>query len=160
MKPFLNIEKLRFVIFFFYFSLVSFSSFSKIERGASDNNDNVDNSIIIARIGNDDIEISIPSIVFSFSDVDVKVKFKNSEHTRLLFNNNKIVFIINGEERQLNFINGEASFTKRFDKENILNIYVEGFSYSHRIKIITLLMILLPIILTIVLVIFLMIKRN
>ena len=107
-------KKLRFSILFLSVSLLSFSSFSKNETGASENNDNIDNSVIIERIDNDDIEVSIPSIIFAFSDVDVKLSFKNPNHTRLLFNKNKITFIINGEEKPLNFINGEVSFKRKY----------------------------------------------
>lgn len=153
-------KKLRFLILFLSVSLLSLSSFSKIERGAPVNNDNIDNSVIIERIGNDDIEVSIPSLIFYFSDVDVKLKFKNPRHTRLLFNNNKIVFIINGEEKPLNFINGEVSFKKKFDKDNVLAIFTEGFSYDHEITVISLWKILTPIVLVLILIVFLFWRKS
>ena len=153
-------KKLRFLILCLSVSLVSFSSFAKIERGAPVNNNNKDNSVIIERIGNDDIEVSIPSLIFFFSDVDVKLKFKNPRHTRLLFNKNKIIFIINGEEKPLNFINGEVSFKKKFDKDNVLAIFTEGFSYNHEITVISLWTILTPIVLVLILIVFLFWRKS
>lgn len=147
-------KKLRFSILFVSVSLLSFSSFSKNESGASENNDNIDNSVIIERIDNDDIEVSIPSIIFPYNDVDVKISFKNPNHTRLLFNKNKITFIINGEEKSLNFINGEVSFKRKFDKDKVLAIFAEGFSYNHEITVISLWTILLPIVMVLSLIVF------
>ncbi|MDO9185644.1 MAG: hypothetical protein Q7W13_06505 [Bacteroidia bacterium] len=153
-------KKLRFRILYLFVSLLSFGSFAKNEPVPSDNNDNIDNSIIIERIDNEDIEVSIPSIVFPFSDVDVKLRFKNPQHTRLLFNKNKITFIINGEEKPLNFINGEVSFKKKFDKDQALAIFAEGFSYNHEITVISLWTILSPIIVVLGLIVFLMWRKT
>lgn len=153
-------KKLRFSILYLFVSLLSFVSFAKNEPGQSDNNDNIDNSIIIERIDNEDIEVSIPSIVFPFSDVNVKLRFKNPQHTRLLFNKNKITFIINGEEKPLNFINGEVSFKKKFDKDHVLAIFAEGFSYNHEITVISLWTILSPIAVILSLIVFLMWRKT
>lgn len=153
-------KKLRFSILYLFVSLLSFGSFAKNETVPSDNNDNIDNSVIIERIDNEDIEVSIPSIVFPFSDVDVKLRFKNPQHTRLLFNKNKIIFIINGEEKPLNFINGEVSFKKKFDKDQALAIFAEGFSYNHEITVISLWTILSPIIVVLGLIVFLMWRKT
>src|SRR6218665_264210 len=89
----------------------------------------VDESIIIERIGNEDITVSIPSPIFSFMDAEIKLKFNNPGHTKLLLNKNRIEFIINGESRILDFVNGEASFKHRFDESKTLTIYTEEFSY-------------------------------
>ncbi|MDP1747252.1 MAG: hypothetical protein Q8L90_16890 [Bacteroidota bacterium] len=153
-------KKLRFSTLYLFVSLLSFGSFAKNEPVPSDNNDNIDNSIIIERIDNEDIEVSIPSIVFPFSDVDVKLRFKNPQHTRLLFNKNKITFIINGEEKPLNFINGEVSFKKKFDKNKALAIFAEGFSYNHEINVISLWTILSPIVVVLSLIVFLMWRKT
>lgn len=152
-------KKIRFLILFLSVSLLSFSSFSKNESGSIENNDNIDNSVIIERIDNDDIEVSIPSIVFPFSDVDVKLRFKNPKHTRLLFNKNKITFIINGEEKPLNFINGEVSFKRKFDKNKVLAIFVEEFSYNHEITVISLWTILSLIVFVLGIIVFFMWKK-
>lgn len=152
-------KKLRFPILFLCICMLSFSSFAKNETVASDNNDNIDNSIIIERIDNEDIEVSIPSIVFPFSDVDVKLRFKNPQHTRLLFNKNKITFIINGDEKLLNFINGEVRFKKKFDQDKVLAIFAEGFSYNQEITVISLWTILSPIVLLLSLIVFLLWRK-
>ncbi|MGZ4118670.1 MAG: hypothetical protein ACXVPY_14380 [Bacteroidia bacterium] len=86
--------------------------------------------MVIDRIGNDDIEVTLPSVIFTFSEADIKLKFKNPNHTKLLLNNGKIDFIINGEDRILTFVNGEASFKHKFDTNKSLSIYTEDFSYN------------------------------
>ena len=141
-------------ILFLSFSLLSFNTlFAKIEREEADQN-NVDNSITISRIGNEDIEVTAPYIVYSFLDTDIKLKFVNPEHTRLLLNKNKIDFIIDGADTQLNFVNGEASFKKRFDSGSSLTIFTEEFSYNHKVIVIRLWEIILPIALLIALIVF------
>ena len=152
--------KLGFAILFIFNCLLSFTSFARIENDGIENNGNIDNSVIIARINNDDIEVSIPRLIFSFTEAEIKLKFINPEHTRLLFNKNKINFIINGEERQLTFVNGEASFKKKFDEDNVLTIFTEGFSYNHPVTVFSLWAVLLPIILIIGLVLFWLMRRK
>ncbi len=151
---------LRFALLFLTFCFLSFCSFARIDDSGSENNTNVDNSLIIARINNDDIEVSIPLLIFSFTETEIKVKFKNTEHTRLLFNKNKINFIINGEEKQLTFIHGEASFKKKFNEDNVLTIFTEEFSYNHPVIVFSFWAVLLPIVLIIGLILFWMMKRK
>lgn len=104
----------------------------------------VDNSIIIDRISNDDVQISISSPVFSFTDAEVRIKFINPEHTKLLLNKNKVEFIIDGESKVLEFVNGEASFKHRFDKSNNISIYAEDLSFNKNITVYPLWAILIP----------------
>ncbi|MCW3084669.1 MAG: hypothetical protein JWP12_2035 [Bacteroidetes bacterium] len=104
----------------------------------------VDNSIVIDRISNQDVIVSIPSPIFSFKDVEVKLIFKNPNHTKLLLNRNRIEFIINGENKILDFVNGEASFKHRFDTSKILSIYVEDFSYNKSVTVYPLWAIITP----------------
>ena len=157
---FRDMRQLRFTILFFLFSLLSFSLFAKLENDRPENDGIVDNSIIIARINNDDIEVSIPLVIFSFSDAEIKLKFKNPQHTRLLLNKNKINFIINGEEKQLDFVNGEASFKKKFDNDKVLTIFIEEFSYNHNLTVFSIWSIILPIAAIIALIILMMMKRK
>ena len=93
----------------------------------------IDNSVVIDRIGNGDIEVTIPSLIFTFSEVDVKLKFVNPNHTKLLVNKGRINMIINGEDRMIEFINGEASFKHKFDKNRTLKIFTEDFSYNNTV---------------------------
>jgi hypothetical protein len=103
-----------------------------------------DNSIVIDRITNDDVEVLMPSVIFKFSDVQVKLRFRDSHHTRLLLNQNKIEFLINGEPKLLSFENGEASFNHKFDNENDISIYAEEFSFRTTVTAYPLWAILLP----------------
>ncbi|MDF2438707.1 MAG: hypothetical protein K0Q95_3083 [Bacteroidota bacterium] len=104
----------------------------------------IDNSIIIDRISNDDVTVTIPSPVFSFREAEVKIKFHNPEHTKLLLNKNKVEFLVNGEPMLLDFANGEASFKHNFKNSNIISIYCEDLSYSNKVTVYPLWAILIP----------------
>lgn len=135
-------KKLLYIILFLSFSVPAINSFSKND---DDTIAKKDNSLIINRITNDDINVSVPSLIFGFKDTDIKLKFKNPRHGRLILNNDKIHFIINGEDTELTFIKGEAHFTKKFDTNKTLTIYTEGFSYSTKITVFPVWAIVLPI---------------
>jgi hypothetical protein len=90
----------------------------------------MESSIVIERIDNSDVEIGIPSMAFTFSDAEIKIKFKNPQHTKLLTNNDTLTFIINGDEIKIAFVNGEGSFRHRFDKSNSIQILVEDLKYE------------------------------
>jgi len=109
----------------------------------------VDESIIIERITNNDIEVKIPSLVFAFKDAEIAIKFKNPQHTRLLINEGKINFIINGEDKELTFKDGVATFTHSFATDKKISIYTEEFGYSSSITAYPLWVILTPLLLII-----------
>lgn len=90
----------------------------------------VDNSIVIERITNDDIEVTIPSLIFTFKEAEINLRFLNPEHTKLLLNKGKINFIINGEDKIIEFVDGKASFIQKFDTNKNLTIYTEDFSFN------------------------------
>lgn len=115
-----------------FFTIVLFCSiFSGFAKEAVDEPlEEIDNSIIIDRIGNSDIEVTLPSLIFTFKEVDVKLRFLNPNHTKLLLNKGKINFIINGEDTELEFVNGEAGFKHKFDKNKALTIFAEDFSFN------------------------------
>lgn len=102
--------------------------------GKSETNiEELDNSIVIDRVGSNDIEVSVPFIVFSFNETKIKLKFKNPQHIKLLLNDNKLHFIINGEDKELTFINGETSFFHKFNDGEPLSVYIEDFIYNQHI---------------------------
>jgi hypothetical protein len=105
----------------------------------------VDNSIIIDRISNDDVSITIPSAVFSFREAEIKIKFHNPEHTKLLLNKNKVEFLVNGEPLLLEFNKGEANFKHHFGHSNIINIFCEDLSYSNKVTVYPIWAILVPV---------------
>ena len=121
----ISMKKVLFTIVFF---CSIFAGFAK--EGVDEPMEEVDNSIVIDRIGNSDIEITLPSIIFTFKEVDVKLRFLNPSHTKLLLDKGKINFIINGEDVKLEFVNGEASFKHKFDQSKSLSIFTEDFSYK------------------------------
>jgi hypothetical protein len=122
-----------------------FTSVSVAKNEPAEEVQEVDNSIIIDRISNDDVQISISSPVFSFADATVTIKFHNPEHTKLLLNRNKVEFIVNGEPMMLEFVNGEASFRHRFNESKTISIYVEDLSYTRNVTVYPLWAILVPV---------------
>lgn len=150
------------VVFLILFTLLSlFPAFAGVEPGGAENNDNIDNTVIIARIKSDDIEVTVPSVIYTFIETDVKLKFKNPEHTRLLYNNNKVSFILNGEDTILSFTNGECTIKKQFStSDDAITIYTEEFSYRNSITPVSLWYIIVPVSLLIALIVFLMTGRK
>lgn len=118
-------KKVLFAIIFFGSILSGFA-----KEGVDEQTEIVDNSIVIDRIGNSDVEVTLPSVIFTFKEVDIKLRFTNPNHTKLLLNKGVISFIINGEDKQLEFINGEAHFSQKFDTSKTLSILTEDFSFK------------------------------
>lgn len=120
---------IKLIAFFLVLSNLVFGKNDETEASYS----SIDNSIVIDRITNDDIEVTVPSLLFTFKDATIKVRFKNLEHPRLLLNKGKINFIIDGIDKELNFNNGEATFQRSFSDNNSLTIYAEEFGYSTKV---------------------------
>jgi len=137
-------KQLLFKITLFCSFLITLNAVAGIEP---EREESVDNSVIIDRISNDDIQVILPSTIFTFQEVTVKLKFVNPNHTKLLLNKNKVDFIINGENTLLTFVDGEASFQHKFDTSKSLSIYVEDFSYNTTVSAYPLWAILSPIVL-------------
>jgi hypothetical protein len=135
-------KRILFTIIFFCSFL---SGFPKEGVDAEEPIEIIDNSIVIDRIGNNDIEVTLPSIIFTFKEVDVKLKFLNPNHTKLLLNKGNITFIANGKDLKLEFIDGQASFKHKFDQSKKLTIFTEDFSYSTAVTAYPLWAILVPI---------------
>lgn len=108
----------------------------------------VDNSIVIDRICNEDILVTISSPIFSFKEAEITLKFVNPQHTKLLLNKNRVEFIINGETRILDFTEGVATFKHKFDSNSkTITIYTEDFSFTKTVTVYPLWAILLPLVL-------------
>jgi hypothetical protein len=134
------------------FSVLIFASTSVSAKGDAELNqpyESVDNSIIIDRIANEDILVTMPSVIFAFKEVEIKLSFNNPEHNKLLLNQNKLKFIINGEEKELTFENGVATFAMSFAEQNHLSIYIEDYSFSKKVTAYPLWVFLVPIVLII-----------
>jgi hypothetical protein len=146
--------------FTFLFSLSLFS-YASNDNGVAENNDNTDHAIIIARIKKEDIDVTIPAVIYTFTETEIKLKFKNPEHTRLLYNNNKVNFIINGEDLLLTFVNGECIIKKQLSTDDkYIAIYTEEFGYKRSIMPIALWYILIPVFFIISLVIFFIARKK
>ncbi|MGB3946415.1 MAG: hypothetical protein WBM13_00400 [Bacteroidia bacterium] len=150
--------------FFFLFSLslsLSLFVYAGSDNNAAENNDNTDHAIIIARIKKEDIDVTIPSVIYTFNDTEIKLKFKNPEHTRLLYNNNKVNFIVNGEDMLLSFVNGECVIKKQLStNDKYIAIYTEEFGYKQSIMPIAIWHILIPVFFLIALIVFFIARRK
>jgi hypothetical protein len=135
------------ILFLLTILLSLFSASMEAKNETEIETESVDNSIIIDRIGNDDVVVSIPSPLFSFTEADIKIKFINPSHTRLLLNKNRVEFIINGEPTILDFVNGESTFKHNFKDSNNLSIYTEDFSFNKNVRVYPLWAIVIPIVL-------------
>jgi hypothetical protein len=91
------------------------------------------NPASLERIENNDLEVILPAVIFTFNETEIKLKFKNANHSKLALNQNKIDFIINGQDQILTFVNGEASFKHRFDADKKLSIYTDNFGYTNSV---------------------------
>jgi hypothetical protein len=142
-------KSMRLLFSYLFVSILVFSSLNTF-AGSEKDNEKLDNSIVIDRISNKDIEVVVPSIIFAFKPVEIKVKFTNPQHSKLLLNNNKLHFIINGEDVELLFTDGVATFTHKFNDDSTLSIYVEEFSYNKNITVFPIWAIVLPTVLIII----------
>lgn len=131
----------------FIFFLICSLPTSTFAGEKTDKEENYDNSVVIDRIGRDDIEVKIPSLIFTFKEANITLRFINPNHTKLLANKGRLNFIINGEERTLNFENGTCSFPISFANSNRLSIYAEDFSYSTHVTAYPLWALLVPLVL-------------
>ncbi len=116
------------VLFAITFILTFVSTFAKEIPG--EEVEVVDNSVVIDRITNSDIEVTLPSIIFTFKEAEVKLRFVNPNHTKLQLNKGRISFIINGKDKELEFVDGQASFIQKFDTSKNLSIFTEDFSFN------------------------------
>lgn len=154
-------NKISTKLFFAFLFSLSLFSYAGSDNGVAENNDNTDHAIIIARIKKEDIAVTIPSVIYTFTETEIKLKFKNPEHTRLLYNNNKVNFIVNGEDMILTFVNGECVIKKQLSSDDkYIAIYTEEFGYKQSIMPIALWYILIPVFFIIGLVIFFIARKK
>ncbi len=108
----------------------------------------MDQSVEVPRIGNDDIRIEMPHYALKNSYIEIHVKFVSPTHPKLVLNNNKLEFIINGKNESLTFDEkGEAVVPVKFDKENEVRIFIEDFGYGAKVTVISLWLLVLPVVL-------------
>lgn len=105
----------------------------------------------IKRISNKDVAVTLPSFVFDFKETEISIRFADAQNEKLKLNNNNIHFIINGEDKVLTFVNGEAKLNMTFTEATTLSIYAEDFSFEKNINPIPLWIIAGPLILVLVL---------
>lgn len=96
---------------------------------------NMESSIVIERIDNSDVEVDMPGMVFTFQDVDIRIRFKDPGHTKLQLNNNELHFLVNGNEQKVIFNEkGEGVIRHRFNESNTLTILCEDMNIERTVS--------------------------
>jgi hypothetical protein len=95
---------------------------------------NLENSLVIHRVDNSDLDVSLPGMVFTFTDAEITLKFRDPQHPKLQLNNNELGFIVNGTEQKVKFTDGVGVITHRFNSGNHVTIYCEDFSFESRVS--------------------------
>lgn len=76
----------------------------------------------------EDIEVDIPDVIIRDVSVEIKITFKNPEHSLLEDNNNELIFLINSKPITIQFVDGvgkyEHTFTDKRSVKFVLGDYV------------------------------------
>jgi hypothetical protein len=99
----------------------------------------------VSRVGNDDIYFELPQFVFSHTNTSIVIKFKNPNHDKLRSNNNKLHFIVNGDDQLVEFDkNGTGTITTTFKNGDRLSVLFEDVAYNMQLPVISIWYILIP----------------
>ena len=97
------------------------------------------------RVNNEDLDFDLPQFIFSHTNTSIIVKFKNPVHDKLVANNYKLHFIVNGNDQLVEFDkNGVGTLTTTFASDNKLSVYLENVAYNAQIPVISIWYMLLP----------------
>ena len=100
---------------------------------------------LINRVGNDDITLELPRFVFSHTNTKISVKFKNPAHDKLVNNNYKLHFIVNGSDQVVEFDHaGAGSISCTFKADNKLSVLFEDVSFAKEVSVISIWYVVLP----------------
>lgn len=99
----------------------------------------------ISRVNNNDILFEFPQFIFSYTNTLFTVKFKDVNHPKLVANNNRLHFIINGNDQLVTFDkNGEGTVSCTFKSNNKLSVLFEDVSYNMQMPVISIWYMVLP----------------
>ncbi len=80
----------------------------------------------INRVSNADLKLEFPRFIFTHTQSKIIVSFENPKNAKLLANNRELHFIVNGEDRALQFdAQGKATLIYVFRDNNEFNILFE-----------------------------------
>lgn len=122
----------------FLFSIVALQSRELIDPVSSQSKQ-------ISRVNNNDISFEFPHFIFSHTNTVFTVKFKDPKHPKLVSNNNRLHFIINGNDQIVEFDkNGEGAVSCTFKSSNKLSVLFEDVSYNMQMPVISIWYIIVP----------------
>jgi hypothetical protein len=99
----------------------------------------------ISRVNNNDVSFEFPHFIFSHTNTVFIVKFKDPNHAKLATNNNRLHFIVNGNDQLVEFDkNGEGKVSCTFKNSNKLSVLFEDVSYNVQMPVISIWYMLLP----------------
>ncbi len=99
----------------------------------------------IDRVSNSDIYFDIPHLIFSHTNTLVTVKFKDSNHSKLIANKYKLHFIVNGTDQEVEFDkNGVGVLSCVFSESNRFSVLFENVAYNIAMPVISIWYMLLP----------------
>ncbi len=126
------------LLFIFLFSLLALSAREfndAINKQAGQTN----------RVNNDDVSFEFPHFIFSHTNTVITIKFKDPNHPKLTANNNKLNFIVNGDDQLVEFDkNGVGTVSCTFKGNNKLAVLFEDITYNMQMPVISIWYMILP----------------
>jgi len=99
----------------------------------------------VNRVDNQDLDLELPKFIFSHTNSRVIVKFKNPAHDKLVSNNYKLHFIVNGNDQLVEFDHeGLGNITCTFNADSKLTVLFENASFTKNISVISIWYMVLP----------------
>ncbi len=100
----------------------------------------------INRIGNSDLDVTLPNYVFTNTNTKIQLQFKDAKNIKLTENNYSLRFIVNGEDIAVKFDEkGTGIINYTFVSNSGLSIYFEDFKYESTLNVISIWYVIIPI---------------
>jgi hypothetical protein len=96
-------------------------------------NPNSSENSTFTRLSNEDLIIELPASVSKGGEEEIKIRFKDNSHPRLVERHGSFSFIIDGVPTDIGFVNGEAT-VKHIFNEPFISIYCEDFHFEQSVK--------------------------
>jgi hypothetical protein len=126
------------LLFAFFLSLVTVQGRELIDAATNQSKQ-------INRVSNDDISFEFPHFIFSHTNTIFTIKFKDPQHPKLVSNNNRLHFIVNGNDQIVEFDKaGIGSVSCVFKSGNKLSVLFEDVSYNMQMPVISIWYMILP----------------
>ncbi len=106
------------------------------------------NNPTLTTLTNSDLKVQLPEYIFSNTNTTITFEFVNPNNQKLIDNNYKLDFIVNGENQTVVFDNkGVGKIDIKFASSQSLSVFYENFAYKTNLSVIPLWMVITPILL-------------